>query len=80
MKIIRIESNFFVEDEECIIEIFKDGKWEPVSLDNTPEGWSTKKRAKVFPNAKTAKSSTLLKRLNDADYSFEKKNLRISNN
>lgn len=72
-----IESAFFAGDE-VIIEIKDGDRWEFVSLDNTPEGWSTKKNAKVFPSEERARSSTLLKRLNEAGYSEDKGNLRIS--
>lgn len=73
-----ITSAFFQEGQECVIEINKDGRWEFVSLDNTPEGWSTNKSAKVFPSSKDAKSSALMKRLNQAGYSEAEGNLKIS--
>ena len=73
-----IKSAFFQEGEECVIEINEDGKWEFVSLDNTPEGWSTRKSAKVFPSVQAAKESALMKRLKQAGYSEENQNLRIS--
>lgn len=63
---------------ETVIEIQKNGRWELVSLDNTPEGWSTDKQAKIFPSEEKARSSSLLKRLADAGYSEENGNLRIS--
>ena len=52
--------------------------WEFVSLDNTPQGWSTKKNAKVFKSEDAARSSTLMKRLEQAGYSEDVGNLRIS--
>lgn len=74
-----IKSAFFAGDEgEVIIEINDNGKWEFVSLDNTPQGWSTKKNAKVFKSEDAARSSTLMKRLEQAGYSEDVGNLRIS--
>ena len=74
-----IKSAFFAGDEgEVIIEINDNGKWEFVSLDNTPQGWSTKKNAKVFKSKDAARSSTLMKRLEQAGYSEDVGNLRIS--
>ena len=74
-----IESAFFAGNEgEVILEIKDGDKWEFVSLDNTPEGWSTKRDAKVFPSEERARTSTLFKRLNEAGYSEDKGNLRIS--
>jgi hypothetical protein len=75
-----IKNDFFAEGEECIVEIKEDGKWKMVSLDNTPEGWSTKKKAKVFKSEKDARKSALIGRLNDAGYSEEAGNLRFSVN
>ena len=49
-----------------------------VSLDNTPEGWSTKKAAKIFPDENTARKSALVKRLANAGYSESNGNLRFS--
>lgn len=74
-----IKSAFFAGDEgEVIIEINDNGKWGFVSLDNTPQGWSTKKNAKVFKSEDAARSSTLMKRLEQAGYSEDVGNLRIS--
>jgi len=74
-----IKSAFFAGDEgEVIIEINDNGKWEFVSLDNTPQGWSTKKNAKVFKSEDAARSSALMKKLEQAGYSEDVGNLRIS--
>lgn len=73
-----IGSAFFEQGKECVVEINKNGKWEMVSLDNTPEGWSTKKAAKIFPDENTARKSALIKRLASAGYSEGEGNLRIS--
>ena len=53
-----IVSNIGV-DNETVIEIYKDGRWEMVSLDNTPEGWSTNKQAKIFPKVFAAAAKSL---------------------
>lgn len=73
-----IGSAFFEQGKECVVEINENGKWEMVSLDNTPEGWSTKKAAKIFPDENTARKSALIKRLASAGYSESNGNLRIS--
>lgn len=72
-----IKNNILVEGEECVIEINQNGKWEFVSLDNTPEGWSTKKQARTFKSEDEARKSALMRRLNNAGYSEEAGNLRI---
>jgi len=72
-----IRNNILVEGEECVIEINQNGKWEFVSLDNTPEGWSTKKKARTFKSEDEARKSALMRRLNNAGYSEEAGNLRI---
>ncbi len=73
-----IGSAFFEQGKECVVEINENGKWEMVSLDNTPEGWSTKKAAKIFPDENTARKSALIKRLASAGYSESNGNLRFS--
>ena len=73
-----IGSAFFEQGKECVVEINENGKWEMVSLDNTPEGWSTKKAAKIFPDENTARKSALIKRLANAGYSESNGNLRFS--
>ena len=64
--------------DETTIEILKDGHWEFVSFDKTPEGWSTGGRAAQFGTEDKARKSTLVKRLADAGYSEKNGNLKFS--
>lgn len=81
-KQIKSSGAFVDKDEdgspECIIEIKEDGKWKAVGIDkNSPDGWSTEVKFKVFPSVEEAKSSGMAKRIEDAGYS-EPDTLRFS--
>jgi hypothetical protein len=75
-------SSAFVDDEqsenpECIISINVDGKWEPVGIDNSAQGWNTSGKYKVFKSEDAARHSGLVKRLDNAGYSEGNGNLRF---
>jgi len=72
-----LKSNIGIDDE-TVVEILENGHWEMVGLDNTPEGWSTNGKAKIFKNEEVARSSALIKRLANAGYSEKDGNLRFS--
>ena len=67
-------------DEECVIEIdrHKDNNWEMVAETNDERGWTLNGQAAIFKNKSEAKSSKLMKDLNNSGYSVEKGNLKIS--
>ena len=81
-KAIKSSGAFVDKDEdgspECIIEIKEDGKWKAVGIDkNSPDGWSTDVKFKVFPSVDEAKRSGMAKRIKNAGYS-EPDTLRFS--
>lgn len=81
-KPIKSSGAFVDKDEdgspECIIEIKEDGKWKAVGIDkNSPDGWSTDVKFKVFPSVDEAKRSGMAKRIKNAGYS-EPDTLRFS--
>ena len=66
--------------EECVIEIdrHKDNDWEMVAETNNERGWTLNGQAAIFKNKSEAKSSKLMKDLNNSGYAIEKGNLKIS--
>lgn len=66
--------------EECVIEIdrHKDNDWEMVAETNNERGWTLNGQAAIFRNKNEAKSSKLMKDLNNSGYAIEKGNLKIS--
>ena len=76
-------SGAFIDDNEsdnpeCIVEINVNGKWEPVGIDNSAQGWTTSGKYKVFKSEQDARKSALIKRLEDAGYSEDTGTLKFS--
>ena len=65
-KILTLTESLFQNGEECVIEVFENGKWKMVGLDrDDPRGWSTDPTGsfKFFGNENQARKSKIYRDL-----------------
>lgn len=75
-----LKETLFVDGEECVIEVLKDGKWKMLGYDReAPEGFSTEpsKGFKKFASVEAARSSGIYRRL-QAQGKVEGEDFRIN--